>query len=75
MRTYGLASIAGGGLLGVLAMVMSLLKFGGGRSAALAICMALSSVALFIGGTMFYVASSCPAQAPEAAKSKAAKSK
>jgi len=72
---YGLVGIAGGGLLGMVAMIMSILGSGGGRIATLAICMALSSVALFIGGTIFYVASSCQAQAPKAEKPKAAKSK
>ncbi len=74
MRTHGLASMAGGGLLGVVAIILSMLRFGGGRSATLAVCIALSSVALFIGGTIIYVAS-CQAQAPQAAKPKAKKSK
>ena len=75
MRMYGLAGIAGGGFLGVVAMVISILQMGGGRSIALAICLALSSVALFIGGTMFYIAGSCPSQASEAEKPKAKKAK
>lgn len=75
MRIYGLVNIAGGCLLGVLAMVVSLLRAGGGRTMVLAVCMALSSVALFIGGTIFYVASGCQAQAPEAEKPKAEKSR
>lgn len=67
MRKYGLVNITGGCFLGLVAMVMSLLRTGGnGSYAALAICMALSSVALFIGGTIFYVASSSQAQAPKA---------
>ncbi len=67
-----MVNIAGGGFLGVMAMVMSLLRTGGnGDYANLAICMALSSVALFIGGTIFYVASCCHAQAPEAEELKA----
>ena len=70
MRIYGLVNIAGGGLLGVTAMAMSLLRVGGGRTMVLAVCMALSSVALFIGGTIFYVASCCPVQAPKDKKSK-----
>ncbi len=72
MRIYGLASIAGGVLLGLLAMVMGLLRTGGnGSYRGLAICMALSSVGLFIGGTIFYVASCCHAQAPEAENTEA----
>jgi hypothetical protein len=72
---YGLVGIAGGGFLGVTAMVISILEMGGGRSLALAICMALSSVALFLSGTIFYVASCCPSQASEGEKPKAKKSK
>ena len=63
MKIYGLVNIAGGCLLGLAAMPVSLLPMGHGRFAALAICMALSSVALFIGGTIFFVAGSC-CQAP-----------
>lgn len=59
MKTYGLVNIVGGCLLGLVAMPVSLLPMGHGRSMGLAICMALSSVGLFIGGTIFFVAASC----------------
>ncbi len=75
MRIYGLASMAGGGLLGVVAMAMSLLRVRGPRTMVLAVCMALSSVALFIGGTILHVASCCQAQAPKAEKPKTEKPK
>ncbi len=76
MRKYGLLNIVGGGLLGVVAMLVSLLRTGGnGSYRTLAICMALSSVGLFIGGTIFYVVSCCQGQAPKAEKPKAKKPK
>lgn len=76
MRKYGLLNIAGGGLLGLLAMAMSLLRTGGnGSYRGLAICMALSSVGLFIGGTILYVGSYCHPQTPEAENPKAKKPK
>lgn len=74
MRMYGLVNLGSGCLLGLLAMVLSLTRMGDGRSA-LPICMALSSVALFVGGAVFYVAGCCQAQAPEAEEPKARKSK
>lgn len=75
MRKYGLVNIAGGCLLGLLAMVLCLVRGGGGRTMLLAICMALSSVALFVGGTIFYVASCCQTQAPKAEEPKGEKPK
>ncbi len=75
MRKYGLLNIVGGCLLGLLAMAMSLVRTGGGRTMALAVCMSLSSVGLFIGGTIFYVVSCCQGQAPKAEKPKAGKPK
>ncbi len=63
MKIYGLVNIVCGCFLGLVAMPVSLLRVGHGRAAALAICMALSSLALFIGGTIFFVAGSC-CQAP-----------
>jgi len=56
MKIYGLVNIIGGCLLGLVAMPVSLLPVGHGRAAALAVCMALSSVGLFLGGTIFFVA-------------------
>ena len=59
MKIYGLLNIITGGLLGLTAMAVSLLQLGHGRAFPLAICMALSSVALFLGGTIFFVAGCC----------------